>query len=184
MPGGDAVIIDAARRPPGLRALVISGEFAANPARNTFLRVRIKAARFLPGPLYRAVTLRLHASSLSSPYDADGEVPGSARSTHELFIRNTPYRSYVARADAALDADYRDRPPEIEAPTLITTPSHDTLIGEDSAAETLMGIPDSREVVPERTGYILRFSHPVTYAAAIRDFLLDISGGDPTRLCA
>lgn len=159
------------RRPAGLRALVMSGGFAANPVRSRLLRARIKAARFLPGPLYRAITLRLHASSLASPFDGEGQVPWSKEKSRHLFLENTPYLSYVARADAALAVDCVDRLWRVVVPTLIITPSHDTLIGGDAAREMLEGIPDSEEVVLERTGHMLRFSHPITYAKTVRAFL-------------
>jgi pimeloyl-ACP methyl ester carboxylesterase len=173
----------ATRQPAGLRALVLSGGFATNPVRNPVLRARIKVARLLKGPLYRIITLRLHAASLSSPYDNEGQVPWSVARSRELFVQNTPYRSYVARADAALNADYLDRLSKIDVPTLIITPSHDTLIGKDAATEMLEGIRDSRETVLERTGHMFRFSHPVTYAKAIRMFLLDKFDADLSGVC-
>jgi pimeloyl-ACP methyl ester carboxylesterase len=173
----------ATRRPPGLKALALSGGFAANPVRNPFLKLRIKAARLLPGPLYRKITLRLHASSLSSPFDEKGEVPWSREDIRRFFIENTPYRSYVARARAALNADYTERLEKIEVPVLIITPSFDRLIGREAASEMLDGIRDSREVVLERTGHMLRFTHPVRYAEAVKDFLVERSGGDISREC-
>lgn len=174
----------ATRQPVGLRALILSGGFAANPVRNPILKARIKAARFLPGPLYRIITLRLHAASLSSPYDTEGQVPWSVEKSRELFVQNTPYRSYVARAAAALNTDYIDRLSKIEVPTLIITPSHDTLIGKDATTEMIEGIRDSREIVLERTGHMLRFSHPLTYAKAIRSFLIDKFGVDLSEVCS
>jgi pimeloyl-ACP methyl ester carboxylesterase len=174
----------ATRRPTGLRALVMSGGFAANPVRNPFLKARIKASHLFPGLLYRKITLRLHADSLASPYDSEGEVPWSKSKSRELFEVNTPYRSYVARADAALDTDYLNRIDRINVPTLIITPEYDTLIGEDAAKEMLEGIPDSREVVIERTGHMLRYSHPVTYAKKIRTFLEDQFGDDFREACS
>ena len=173
----------AIRQPAGLRALILSGGFAANPVRNPILRARIKAARFLPGPLYRIITLRLHAASLSSPYDAEGQIPWSAKKTREFFLQNTPYCSYVARADAALNINYLDRLSKIKVPTLIITPSHDTLIGKNAAAEMLEGIQDSQEIVLKRTGHMFRFSHPVTYAKTIREFLLAKFGGELSGVC-
>ena len=171
------------RQPIGLRALILSGGFAANPVRNPLLKARIKAARFFPGPLYRMITLRLHAASLSSPYDAEGQVPWPETMSRKLFRENTPYRSYVARAKAALEVDYIDRLGKIEVPTLIITPEHDTLIGERAAEEMLEGIRDVREVVLKRTGHMLRFSHPETYAKAIRKFLQDKFGNNLSEMC-
>jgi pimeloyl-ACP methyl ester carboxylesterase len=169
--GAVICIAHAVRQPQGLEALVLSGGFAANPVRNPLLKARIRVARFLPGPLYRGVTLRFHAASLASPYDREGQVPWSKEDSRELFINNTPHRSFVARARAALDVDYRDRLHQIKVPTLILSPSYDRLIGEDAKREMLEGIPDAKEVVLERTGHMFRFSHPETYAREIEQFL-------------
>lgn len=161
----------AARRPAGLRGLVVSGGFASNPVTSRIGRAKIAAARFLPGPLYRHVTLRLHAASLASPYDGEGDVPLSTRATAQLFREHTPWRSYTARASAAFSADYRRRLGDIEVPTLILTPEHDTLIGEDAATVMRRGIPDAVEHTLPRTGHMFRFTHPVAYSRQIAEFL-------------
>ncbi len=161
----------ATRQPAGLRGLVLSGGFAANPVTNPLVKAKVSAARFLPGPLYRQVTLRFHTQSLASPHDHDGQVPWSQADSRALFMENTPWESYVARAKAAFSADYRDRLQAIEVPTLILTPSYDRLIGEDAAKVMLAGISDAHEVVLDGTGHMFRFSHPVTYADAVHDFL-------------
>lgn len=161
----------ATRRPEGLRALVLSGGFAADPVTSPLLRARIRASRLMPGFLYDAVTLRFHAASLASPFDLEGQVPWPSARSHELFREHTPHASYVARGRAAFAADYRDALPRVEVPTLILTPEHDELIGSEAARVMLDGIPRSEEVVIPRTGHMFRFSHPVTYAAEIARFL-------------
>jgi pimeloyl-ACP methyl ester carboxylesterase len=166
----------ATRQPVGLTGLVLSGGFAANPVTNPVLRARIRAARLLPGPLYRQITLRLHAASLASPHDAGGEISWSKDKSRKLFLENTPYRSYVNRARAALDVDYRERLGRVAVPTLLITPSYDKLIGERAARIMLDGIADAHEVVLEDTGHMLRFSHPTRYATVIRDFMLSRIG--------
>jgi hypothetical protein len=45
----------------------------------------------------------------------------------------------------------------------------------DDAARALPGIPEAREVVLRDTGHMLRFTHPVSYAEVIRDFLHEIT---------
>jgi pimeloyl-ACP methyl ester carboxylesterase len=161
----------AARRPAGLRALVLSGGFAANPVTTVTGRMKIRAARFMPGPLYRQLVLRMHAAALASPFDRDAERPLSTTGTRQLFLDNTPWHSYVARADAALAADYTDRLRRIDVPTLILTPDHDTLIGEQAATELRTGIPDAVEHVLPATGHMFRFTHPHRYAAHAAEFL-------------
>lgn len=168
--GAVVALAFAARRPSGLRGLVLSGGFAANPVTSPLIRIKIGAGRFLPGLLYRQITLRFHAASLASPHDHEGQRPLDATDFRRLFLENTPWRSYTARAHAAFSADYRDRLHQIDVPTLILTPSHDTLIGPDAAAVMLHGIRDATEVTLERTGHMFRFTHPHTYAAAIESF--------------
>jgi pimeloyl-ACP methyl ester carboxylesterase len=169
--GAVVALAVATRQPRGLEALVLSGGFAANPVDDPLTRAKLAAARYLPGPLYREVVLRLHAASLASPHDLDGRVPWTRHDSRVLFLQNTPHRSYVARTKAAFDADYRDRLGRIQVPTLIITPSHDQLIGEEAARVMVEGIPGATEVVLDDTGHMFRFSHPRTYAATVRDFL-------------
>ncbi|MCB2199813.1 alpha/beta hydrolase [bacterium] len=161
----------AVRQPENLRALVLSGGFAANPVTDPLTRIKLGMSRFLPGPLYRQAVLRFHAASLASPHDATAEIHWNAALSRQLFLENTPWRSYVTRARAAFSADYRDRLERINVPALILTPSHDELIGEDAARIMLEGIADAREEVLEGTGHMFRFTHPEKYAGAIRTFL-------------
>jgi pimeloyl-ACP methyl ester carboxylesterase len=169
--GAVVALATAARQPRGLRGLVVSGGFAANPVTSRLGRAKIGAARFLPGPLYRQLTLRLHAASLASPYDGEGDYPLSRRDTADLFREHTPWRSYTARAKAAFSADYRSQLARIDVATLILTPEHDTLIGEDAATTLRRGIRASVEHVLPRTGHMFRFTHPVAYSQHIADFL-------------
>lgn len=169
--GANVSLAFATRQPKGLKALVLSGGFAANPITNLFLKFRIKLARFLPSMLYRQITLRFHAASLASPYDREGQIPWSKMKSLELFQKNTPHKSYVNRAKAAFSANYLDKLSLISVPTLIITPSYDRLIGRNAARQMLEGIPDATEVVLKRTGHMFRFSHPVTYAEAVERFI-------------
>jgi pimeloyl-ACP methyl ester carboxylesterase len=161
----------ATRRPPDLRALVLSGGFAADPVTDPVTKTKVAMSRFLPGPLYRQIVLRFHAASLASPHDLGGQIPWTTADSRRLFLDNTPHVAYVNRAHAAFSADYRERLTDITVPTLILTPSHDELIGDEAAQVMLDGIPDATEVVLDDTGHMFRFSHPATYAGAIRDFL-------------
>jgi pimeloyl-ACP methyl ester carboxylesterase len=161
----------ATRQPPGLKGLVLSGGFAANPVTNPVLKLRLKAARLFPGLLYRQITLRFHAASLASPHDGNGQIPWSKADSRELFVKNTPYSSYIARTKAAFSADYLDRLSNINVPALIITPSYDKLIGEEAAKLMLDAIPEAEETVLPNTGHMFRFSHPIDYAEAINSFI-------------
>ena len=147
----------AVRRPAGLRGLVLSGGFAADPVTTPLARARVAAARLMPRAAYHAVTLRFHADALASPHDGTGQVPWTRADSRRLFLEHTPHGSYVARTRAAFDADYLAQLGQI---------------GPAAAALLLAGIPDAREVVLPRTGHMFRFSHPHTYAQNVEDFLL------------
>ncbi|MFJ7278481.1 alpha/beta fold hydrolase [Kitasatospora sp. NPDC098663] len=172
--GANIALALATRRPPGLRALVMSGGFAANPVDSKPWKALMQAIGSARGPLYRQLTLRAHARRLTSPYDGEGQVPWSQARSRELFLANTPAASFGARLRAVLTADYVDALGRVQVPTLILTPSHDVLIGENASKVMLAGIPDAREVVLARTGHMFRFSHPATYAAAVNDFLATV----------
>ncbi|MFJ6774365.1 alpha/beta fold hydrolase [Kitasatospora sp. NPDC091257] len=169
--GANIALALATRRPRGLRALVVSGGFAANPIDSKPMKALAQVMGKAPGPLYRQLTLRFHAHRLASPFDGEGQVPWSEARSRELFLANTPAASFGARVSAVFTADYVDVLDRIQVPTLILTPSHDVLIGENASKVMLAGIPDAREVVLPRTGHMFRFSHPVTYAAAVENFL-------------
>ncbi|MFF1788072.1 alpha/beta fold hydrolase [Kitasatospora sp. NPDC058243] len=169
--GANIALALATRRPPGLRALVMSGGFAANPVDSKPWKALMQAIGRARGPLYRQLTLRAHAHRLTSPYDGEGQTPWSQARSRELFLANTPATSFGARLRTVLTADYTDALDRVQVPTLILTPSHDVLIGENASKVMLAGIPDAREVVLPRTGHMFRFSHPVTYATAVNDFL-------------
>jgi pimeloyl-ACP methyl ester carboxylesterase len=72
---------------------------------------------------------------------------------------------------AAFLANYLDKLNRIQVPTLILTPAYDRLIGKAAAQQMLEGIPDATEIVLPNTGHMFRFTHPITYAEVIREFL-------------
>jgi pimeloyl-ACP methyl ester carboxylesterase len=162
----------ATRRPAGLVALVLSGGFAANPLPR-WKGIASRASRFAGGPLYRQGTLRFHAFQLASQFDAYGEIPLTQNDYRQLFIDNTPRRSYTARVTSVIEFDVRDRLGRINVPTLLVTPQDDKLVGQDAAKDMLAGIPEAREVVLPNTGHMFRFTHPNLYGRTIADFIDD-----------
>lgn len=170
--GANIALALATRQPQGLRGLVMSGGFAANPIESSLWKAAMRLMGRLRGPAYRQVVLRAHAHRLASPHDGEGQTPWSERASRELFLTNTPAESFGARVAAAFNADYTGLLAAVDVPTLILTPSHDVLIGEDAARIMREGIPDAREVILPRTGHMFRFSHPDTYADAVEAFLV------------
>jgi hypothetical protein len=45
-------------------------------------------------------------------------------------------------------------------------------------------IPDSQEIILNRTGHMFRYSHPLTYAKTILMFLRERFGDDLSDACA
>ena len=160
----------ATRQPAALVALVLSGGFAANPLPR-WKGIASRASRFAGGPLYRQGTLRFHAFQLASKFDAAAEIPLTQTDYRQLFVANTPRRSYTARVTSVIDFDVRDRLDRVDVPTLLLTPQDDKLVGDNAAREMLAGIPDAREVVLPATGHMFRFTHPDLYGRTITDFL-------------
>jgi pimeloyl-ACP methyl ester carboxylesterase len=171
--GANIALALAVRQPAGLRALVMSGGFAANPIGSSVLKTAMRTMSKLRGAAYRQMVLRTHAHLLASPFDAEGEIPWSEAESRRLFLENTPARSYGARVSAVVKADYTDALHRVQVPTLIITPAHDQLVGAEAAKTMLDGITDAREIVLERTGHMFRFSHPGRYSRTIDAFLAD-----------
>ena len=165
----------ATRRPAGLRALVLSGGFAANPLPR-WKGIAARASRFAGGALYRQGTLRFHAFQLASKFDESAEIPLTQNDYRQLFTENTPRRSYTARVTSVIDFDVRDRLERVSVPTLLVTPEDDKLVGDDAAQQMLARIPDAREVILQSTGHMFRFTHPDLYGRTITGFIDDVVG--------
>ncbi|MFF7438213.1 alpha/beta fold hydrolase [Streptomyces sp. NPDC008122] len=77
--GANIALALATRRPQGLRALVVSGGFAADPVDSKPWKALMRAIGKARGPFYRQLTLRAHAHRLASPFDGEGRCPGASR---------------------------------------------------------------------------------------------------------
>ncbi|HWU33061.1 MAG TPA: alpha/beta hydrolase [Marmoricola sp.] len=160
----------ALRQPVGLRALVLSGGFAADPLPR-WKAIAARSSKYTGEWLYRHGTLRFHADQLASKFDHDAEVPHRPSDYRRLFLENTPARSYSARVTSVLSFDVRDHLAKVDVPTLLITPTDDQLVGENAARELREGLPNAREVVLPATGHMFRFTHPGLYGRTIVDFL-------------
>lgn len=168
----------AVRRPAGLRALILSGGFAANPLPR-WKALAAGASGHLSEGLYRQLTLRFHAHELVSRFDRTAEVPHRPSDYRRLFVENTPAASYSARVTSVVSFDVRDRLAGVTVPTLLITPADDRLVGDAAARELCAGLPDAREVVLADTGHMFRFTHPGLYGRTIVDFLQEVVSEDP-----
>lgn len=163
----------ALRQPAGLRGLVLSGGFAANPLPR-WKGVAARGSRYAAGPLYRQCILRFHARELASRFDHDAEVPHRQNDYRQLFIENTPRGSYSARVTSVISYDVRDQLAKVDVPTLLITPADDRLVGAQAAEDLCQGLPNAREVVLPSTGHMFRFTHPSLYGQTVLEFLQDL----------
>lgn len=173
---GAVISLTVALRPPaGMRGLVLSGGFAANPLPAWKAKVAGASRYFGEGP-YRHVTLRVHAHELASRFDRTAEVPHTQNDYRQLFVDNTSAASYGARVASVVSFDVRDQLAKVTVPTLLITPADDQLIGERAAQELRDGMSDAREVVLPETGHMFRFTHPSLYGKTITDFVQSLEG--------
>jgi pimeloyl-ACP methyl ester carboxylesterase len=163
----------ALRAPAGLRGLVLSGGFAANPLPH-WKAIAAQGSRFAGGSLYRQGTLRFHARELASRFDDTAEVPHRQNDYRQLFIENTPRSSYTARVTSVISFDVRDQLANVRVPTLLITPADDRLVGAQAARELYQGLPNAREAVLPDTGHMFRFTHPSLYGQTILGFVQDL----------
>lgn len=168
----------AIRQPTGLRGLVLSGGFAANPLPH-WKAIAGRASRYAGGPLYRHGTLRIHARELASRFDHTAEVPHRQDDYRRLFLENTPRASYTARVTSVISFDVRDQLAKVRVPTLLITPADDRLVGAQAARELRQGIPNARETVLPSTGHMFRFTHPNLYGQTILEFLQNLDRPAP-----
>lgn len=160
----------ALRQPVGMRGLVLSGGFAADPL-PAWKATAAAASGHLGEGLYRQITLRFHAHQLASRFDRAAEVPHTRSDYRQLFVDNTPAASYSARVASVATFDVRDQLAKVSVPTLLITPADDKLIGERAAQELRHGLPDAREVILPETGHMFRFTHPGLYGRTITEFV-------------
>jgi pimeloyl-ACP methyl ester carboxylesterase len=75
--------------------------------------------------------------------------------------------------DALTSYDFRDRLPEIKAPTLIVWGEHDMLVPVDDAHEFERLIPQSRTVILEDTGHVPMVERPRVFNDRLMSFLTE-----------
>jgi pimeloyl-ACP methyl ester carboxylesterase len=75
--------------------------------------------------------------------------------------------------EAILSYDFRDRLPDIGAPTLVVWGGEDMLVPTKDADEFERLIPDCRKVVMEDTGHVPMIERPETFNELLLDFLAE-----------
>ena len=78
---------------------------------------------------------------------------------------------FVDALDALTSYDFRDRLPDIEAPTLIVWGDSDMLVPVEDADEFERLIPQSRTVIFDDTGHVPMLERPLTFNDLLADFV-------------
>ena len=158
----------ALRQPPGLRGLVLSGGFAANPLPR-WKAVAARASRYARGPLYRHITLRIHARELASRFDHEAEVPHGEKTIAGCSSKTPSSNSYSAHVTSVISFDVRDQLAKVHVPTLLITPADDRLVGARAARELCQASRTHARRCSQYGAHV-RFTHPGLYCQTILDF--------------
>jgi pimeloyl-ACP methyl ester carboxylesterase len=86
-------------------------------------------------------------------------------------VRGAGRPGFVDALDALTSYDFRDRLPEIKAPTLIIWGEHDMLVPVKDAHEFERLIPQSRTVILDDTGHVPMLERPAVFNELLEDFV-------------
>jgi pimeloyl-ACP methyl ester carboxylesterase len=149
----------------------------------------------LPANRFRMLVRMLAAAGTTAPMASRGFIR-RPRSRHLAFgaIWRHPTRirldllgeisdgtgapGFRAAMDAILEHDYRQRLPEIEAPTLVVHGDDDGLVPVRDAEEFARLIPDSRLLVFEDTAHMPMLERPAPFNRALLDFIGETEAGE------
>jgi len=94
-------------------------------------------------------------------------------------LRGAGKKGTVDALDALTSYDFRDRLPEIKAPTLIVWGNADMLVPVEDAHEFERLIPQSRTVILDDTGHVPMLERPESFNDVVVDFFAepDLDGG-------
>jgi pimeloyl-ACP methyl ester carboxylesterase len=146
---------NAARAP-----ILTAGRVATAIATNTAARHRAMARRPVTRHMSLAFVAR-HPRLLKADLAYEGLIKGTGKPGFEEALR------------ASLEYDFRDRLPEVSAPTLIVWGEQDSIIPARDAKEYERLISDSRKVVMRDTGHIPMAERPQAFNDVLMDFLAE-----------
>jgi pimeloyl-ACP methyl ester carboxylesterase len=136
------------------------GRIAGTLASVTAARHRRMAARRLTRHAALALVAR-HPSRLKADLAWEAMMKGA----------NPP--GFYDAFRASIEYDFRDRLPEIEAPTLVVWGANDSVISVHDADQFERLIDDSRKVVMEDTGHVPMLERPNAFNDLLLDFLAE-----------
>ena len=86
-------------------------------------------------------------------------------------VRGAGRPGFVDAMDALTDYDFRDRLPDIKAPTLIVWGEYDMLVPVEDAHEFERLIPQSRTVILEDTGHVPMLERPTKFNELLEELI-------------
>jgi pimeloyl-ACP methyl ester carboxylesterase len=86
-------------------------------------------------------------------------------------LRGAGRPGFVDAMDALTDYDFRDRLPDIKAPTLIVWGEYDMLVPVEDAHEFERLIPQSRTVILEDTGHVPMLERPAKFNELLEELI-------------
>ena len=104
--------------------------------------------------------------------------------TYEGLLRGANKPGFYAALRACIEYDYRERLPEIEAPTLIVWGENDTILSVQDADEYERLIPSTKKLVMRDTGHVPQVERPETFNRELLEFLDAKAGSELEREAA
>jgi pimeloyl-ACP methyl ester carboxylesterase len=98
--------------------------------------------------------------------------------TYESMIIGTGKPGFLDALGASLDYDFRDRLPEIGAPTLVVWGEDDMIVPAQDAQEFERLIPGARRVMMADTGHVPMLERPETFNDLLLEFLAESAAAD------
>jgi pimeloyl-ACP methyl ester carboxylesterase len=173
--GGFTAAEFAIQYPQRVERLVL--EAAAGISSNDLQREPLLAgARVIAGVMSRAAAQsrlfatrpRLRHVALAAVVRHPTRIPADI--AWEL-ISHSGREGFLPALQAIVSYDFRDRLPQISAPTLVITGSDDMIVAAKDADEYVRVIPDARKIVFDDTGHSPMIERPQTFNDCVVKFL-------------
>jgi pimeloyl-ACP methyl ester carboxylesterase len=103
---------------------------------------------------------------------------------YEGLLRGASKPGFYAGLRACIEYDYRERLPEIEAPTLIVWGEDDSILSVRDADEYERLIPKTKKLLMRDTGHVPQIERPETFNSELLEFLDDRAGAELEREAA
>jgi pimeloyl-ACP methyl ester carboxylesterase len=103
---------------------------------------------------------------------------------YEGLLRGANKPGFYAALRACIEYDYRERLPEIQAPTLIVWGENDSVLSVHDADEYERLIPNTKKLVMRDTGHVPQIERPTAFNSELLEFLDAKAGAELDREAA